>query len=70
MKKQSDLIEEYFENNLNVYCKNITAINNFSDVTFMITIEKYNMQLIIPKIKIDEITIFANHIRIKFYKVF
>jgi hypothetical protein len=36
----------------------------------MITIEKYNMQLIIPKIKIDEITIFANHIRIKFYKVF
>jgi hypothetical protein len=35
MKKQSDLIEEYFENNLNVYCKNITAINNFSDVTVL-----------------------------------
>jgi len=69
MIKQRDLIDKYFENNI-LEMKGITALNNFSDVTFMVTIEKYKSQLFIPKFKIDEITIFANHFRIKFYKVF
>ena len=69
MSKQTDLISQYFENNIEVN-SNIVALDNFSDVVFIITITKLNLQLLIPKIKIDEISIFANHIRIKFYKKF
>ena len=69
MSKQTDLICQYFENNIEVH-SNIVALDNFSDVVFIITITKLNLQLLIPKIKIDEISIFANHIRIKFYKKF
>ena len=64
-----EIINQYFINKI-VDQKHITILDNFSDITFMVMIEKYNMQLFIPKLKIDEITFFSNHVRIKFYKQF
>lgn len=65
--KQRKLIEKYFSY-YGVSDQNIVAIENDTRVMFIITCSNFTFVNLIPKFTPDDIAIFHNNIRIKFFK--
>ena len=65
--KQFKLVEKYFSF-FGCSIDRITAIQNDTSVTFIITCTNFSFVNLIPKFKPDDISIFHNNIRIKFIK--
>jgi len=65
--KQFKLVEKYFSF-FGCSIDRITALQNDTSVTFIITCTNFSFVNLIPKFKPDDISIFHNNIRIKFIK--